>query len=92
MPARPVAAATAAQSSSFPTTLVTETAEEGFALAIKLSRLGVKAVQPDPAVLRRLRPVYATNADSLIASSQVIAVHFQTIAAANDYWRDGAGD
>ncbi len=71
----------------FPSSLITDTPREGFALAIKLSRLGVKAAQPDVEVLKRLRPVYSTNADSLIASSQVVALHFQTIAAANDYWR-----
>ncbi|MFA7668183.1 MAG: hexameric tyrosine-coordinated heme protein [Burkholderiaceae bacterium] len=30
----------------------------------------------------------ANDPDSLVAVSHVIAVHFQTIAAANDYWRD----
>ena len=73
----------------FPASLVTATAEEGFALAIRLARLGVKAAQPDPGVLRKLRPVYANDADSLIAVSEVVATHYQTIAAANDYWRDG---
>lgn len=71
----------------FPASLITDTPQEGFALAIKLSRLGVKAAQPDVEVLRALRPIYSTNADSLIASSQVVALHFQTIAAANDHWR-----
>lgn len=72
----------------FPESLITDTPQEGFALAIKLSRLGVKAAQPNTEVLKQLRPVYSTNADSLIASSQVVALHFQTIAAANDHWRD----
>lgn len=71
----------------FPASLITDTPQLGFALAIKLSRLGVKAAQPDVKVLKHLRPVYSTNADSLIASSQVVALHFQTIAAANDHWR-----
>ena len=35
-----------------------------------------------------LRPTYANNADSLILVSQVVAIHFQTIAAANNYWVD----
>jgi hypothetical protein len=67
--------------------LVTETAEEGFALAVKISRIGVKVTQPDAEVRDRLRPVYADNPDSLIATSQVIAINFQTVAAANGYWR-----
>ena len=72
---------------AFPGTLITPNPEAGFALAVQLSRLGVKSAQPDVDVLKRLRPVYAENADSLIAASQVVAIHFQTIAAANQWWR-----
>lgn len=69
------------------TSLITATPQEGFALAVTLSRRGVKTTQPDPEVLHRLRPVYANDADSLTAASQVVAINFQTVAAANDYWR-----
>lgn len=68
-------------------TLITDTPQEGFELAITLSRRGVKYTQPDVEVLHKLRPVYANNADSLTAASQVVAINFQTIAAANNYWR-----
>lgn len=67
--------------------LITKTPEEGFQLAITLSRRGVKFTQPDVNVLKELRPAYATNADSLTAASHVVAINFQTVAAANDYWR-----
>ena len=46
-----------------------------------------KATQPDMATLQKLRPKYSRDADALIASSQVIAIHYSTIAAANNYWR-----
>ena len=69
------------------TTLITATPEEGFQLAVKMSRMGVKTTQPDVEVLHRLRPDYAENADSLTAASQVVALNFQTVAAANNYWR-----
>ena len=69
------------------TSLITDTPEEGFALAVKLSRMGVKTTQPDVEVLHKLRPIYANDADSLTAASQVIAINFQTVAAANGYWR-----
>ena len=36
----------------------------------------------------RLRPGYAEDADALVAISGVVATHFATVAAANDYWRD----
>jgi len=67
--------------------LITDTPEEGFQLAIRLSRLGVTETQPDRDVLFGLREAYARDPDALIASSQVIAIHFQTVAAANNYWR-----
>jgi len=70
------------------TSLLTDTPQEGFELAITLSRRGVKSTQPDAEVLHKLRPVYANDADSLTAASHVIAVNFQTVAAANNYWRD----
>ncbi|ODU10474.1 MAG: peroxidase [Rubrivivax sp. SCN 71-131] len=69
------------------TSLVTDTPQAGFDLAITMSRKGVRYTQPDVEVLKKLRPVYAEDADALIASSQVIAINFQTIAAANNYWR-----
>ncbi|MFO7965162.1 MAG: hexameric tyrosine-coordinated heme protein [Desulfobacterales bacterium] len=68
--------------------LITATPEEGFQLAISLARKGVTETQPDKEVLKKLRPAYAHDPDSLIAVSHVIAVYFQTIAAANDYWCD----
>ena len=67
--------------------LQTETAQEGFELAIKLSRMGVKYTQPDMEVLKKLRKDYANDASSLTAASHVVSVHFQTISAANNYWK-----
>ncbi len=69
------------------TTLITDTPQEGFELAITLSRRGVKYTQPDTEVLHKLRPEYANDAKALTAASQVIAINFQTISAANNYWR-----
>lgn len=66
--------------------LETDTPQEGFELSIKMSRMGVKYTQPDMDTLHRLRPEYSTDADSLTAASQVVAIHFQTVAAANGYW------
>lgn len=68
-------------------TLKTETPQEGYDLAVKMARVAVKMTQPDAEVRDRLRPVYADDPDALIASSQVVATHFATVAAANDYWK-----
>ena len=54
---------------------------------ITLSRRGVKYTQPDMETLKALRPEYAGSADALTAASQVIAINFQTVSAANNYWR-----
>ncbi len=67
--------------------LITETPQQGFELAITLSRRGVKYTQPDPEVLHKLRPEYANSHEALTAASQVVALNFQTVAAANNYWR-----
>ncbi len=69
------------------TTLITTTPQEGFELAIKLARMGVKYTQPSAEVRDKLRKDYAEDAEDLIASSQVIAINFQTVAAANGYWK-----
>lgn len=70
------------------TDLRTNTPEEGYDLAIKLSRMAVKLTQPDDDARNRMRPEYANDSESLIAVSHVVAVNFQTVAQANDFWRD----
>ncbi len=67
--------------------LITATPQEGYELAIKLSRLAVKFTQPSAEVREKLRADYANNADSLTLVSQVVATNFQTIAQANNYWK-----
>jgi len=68
--------------------LKTATPQEGFELATKLARVGVKLTQPSAEVRDKLRTAYEQDVAQLIASSQVIAIHFQTVAAANNYWCD----
>lgn len=68
-------------------TLLTQTPEEGFELAVSLAQKGVVVTQPSEEIRQTLHPVYSRNADSLISVSQVVAIHFQTIAAANNYWK-----
>ena len=68
-------------------TLITDTPQAGFDLAVKLSRVGVKVIQPSDDIRKDLRAAYDHDTAQLIASSQVIATNFQTVAAANNYWR-----
>lgn len=67
--------------------LIAATPEEGYDIAVKLSRMGVKKTQPDDEIRMQLRAVYEKDANTLTSASQVIATNFQTVAAANNYWR-----
>ena len=66
--------------------LKTDTPQAGFELAVKLSRIAVKITQPSDDVRSSLRTAYEHDSAQLIAASHVVAVHFQTIAAANNWW------
>jgi len=67
--------------------LITATPEEGYDLAVKLSRMAVKKTPPSDEVRARLRAIYEDDAQALVAVSHVVAVNFATVAAANGYWR-----
>ncbi len=68
-------------------TLITNSPEEGRALAVKMARLTIKITQPDAVIREKLRPVYANDAAMLIAIGQTVAMEFATIARANGYWK-----
>jgi hypothetical protein len=65
-------------------TLSTNTPQEGFELAVKLSRLAVMVAQSCD---DDRQPVQPGDSSRLIGAAHVIALNFQTIAAANDWWR-----
>ncbi len=67
--------------------LITATPQEGRELAIKMARKSIAAIQTDPEVRKKLRNDYANDTAQLIASANVIAIEFQTIAKANNYWK-----
>ncbi|MET7542628.1 hexameric tyrosine-coordinated heme protein [Streptomyces sp. NPDC005349] len=67
--------------------LLTKTPEEGRALALTLARHTIHNIQPDLDVLKGGRPNCSTTPGSLTAAAHVVAIEFQTIAAANNYWR-----
>jgi hypothetical protein len=66
--------------------LITPTPQAGYELAIKLARMGVRLTQPSDEIRNKLRSAYEQDTAQLIAISHVIAIHFQTIAAANNHW------
>lgn len=69
--------------------LITATPQEGRELAIKMSRKTIAAIQTDPEERKKLRANYASDTAQLIASANVVAIEFQTIAQANNYWKKG---
>lgn len=69
------------------TSLITATPQEGRELAILMARKSIAAIQTDVEMRKKLRPAYANDTAQLIASAQVIAAEFQTIAMANNYWK-----
>jgi hypothetical protein len=66
-------------------TLNTNTPQEGFELAVKLSRLAMMVAQSYDDDSQRTRPIQRDS--QLIGAAHVIALNFQTMAAANDWWR-----
>lgn len=69
------------------TSLETKTPQEGYELAILLARKAVSYTQPSADLREKIRPKYEENADSLTLIAEVVAVHFQTVASANNYWK-----
>lgn len=67
--------------------LIVSNPQEGFELAVKLSRMGVKYTQPDMQKLKKGRKNYDENVQFLILASKVIAINYQTVASANNYWK-----
>lgn len=67
--------------------LITATPQEGRELAMLIARKTIAAIQPDADVRAGLRGDYAKDTAKLMQAGHTVAVEFQTIAAANNYWR-----
>lgn len=67
--------------------LITKTPEEGRRLAITLAQHTIHNIQPELEILKAGREKYSKDPVGLTAAAQVVAIEFQTIAAANNYWR-----
>lgn len=67
--------------------LITATPQEGRELAIKMARKSIAAIKTDLEIRKKLRNDYANDTKQLIDSAQVIAIEFQTVAQANNYWK-----
>jgi hypothetical protein len=76
------------ETASWLPSLVTETPEQGFDLAVSMARKAVTTTQADTEALHAMRPNYSHDPGSLIDVSGVVASYFATVAEANDYWRD----
>ena len=65
---------------------MTDTPAQGRELAIMLARKTIAAIQPDADIRTGLRPDYDHDSAKLMQAGQIVAIEFQTIAAANNYW------
>jgi len=61
--------------------------QTGFELASKLATMAVSYSRLSESRHKELHPAYECEAEALTASSHVIPVHFQIIAAASTRWR-----
>lgn len=67
--------------------LITKTPLEGRLLAIKIVRKTIGTIQQDAEIKRTVREKYQDDPQLLIYSAELVALEFQTIAIANNYWR-----
>lgn len=70
--------------------LITTTPAQGRELAIMMARKTIATIQPDADARATLRPDYDNDSTKLMQAGQIVAIEFATIAAANNYWRDGS--
>lgn len=68
--------------------LITETPEEGYQLAVQLSRKAISTMVPDLETRKKMYPDYIGDAKNLTHASEVVAIHFHTISQANNFWKD----
>jgi hypothetical protein len=68
-------------------TLRTDTPQQGIELAVKLSRLGMMLSQVSEEISQASWSSKNFTPAESIAAAHVIAVNFQTIAIANEWWR-----
>lgn len=69
-------------------TLITANPVEGRELAILIARKTIAAIQPDADIRSELRADYDKDTTKLMQAAHIVAIEFQTIAAANNYWRE----
>ncbi len=69
-------------------TLITETPAQGRELAIMLARKTIATIQPDADIRSSLRADYDSDTAKLMQAGQIVAIEFQTIAQANNFWKD----
>jgi len=72
--------------------LNTDSPQASYELEIKFALAAIKYTQADLDIGDQVRANYAGDANALIASSQLVATRFATIAEANRYWPDSPGD
>ena len=53
-----------------------------------LTRKTIATIQPDADIRSSLRGDYDSDTEKLMQAGQIVAIEFQAIAQANNFWRD----
>lgn len=88
----PVHAAAPAPADDYVPSLITDTPLQGRQLAVTLVRKTIGTIQTDADAKRRVREKYEEDPALLMRAAELVALEFQVIAEANNYWRDRAPD
>lgn len=67
--------------------LITKTPLEGRMLAITMVRKTIGTIQRNPEIKQAVREKYQDDPQLLMYATELVAIEFQTIAIANNYWR-----
>ena len=85
--AQVVYAADEKASDDYMPSLITKTPLEGRMLAITIVRKTIGAIQKDADIKQAVREKYQDDPQLLMYATELVAMEFETIAKANDYWR-----
>ena len=74
-------------SADYMPSLITATPLEGRMLAITIVRKTIGTIQRDAAIKKAVRKEYQDDPELLMRAAELVAIEFETIAKANNYWR-----
>src|SRR5699024_12818414 len=68
--------------------LITETPEDGYQLAVQLSRKAISTMMPDLEIRKKMYQDYIGDARNITHESEVVAIHLHTLSQSIDYMKE----